>query len=122
MVLKAAGGGFKNLVGKVTVPADWPDQQRVRVVKEDLPAGATVSYRNIKDVGRQMAVKFPSLPAGREVRGGDIRGGGPTSSGPAGGRLRLQGVFISCINPEDGRLSCPQPEDRKRRPLGAANR
>ena len=68
MVLKATGGGFKNLVGKVTVPADWPDQQRVRVVKEDLPAGAVVSYRNIKDVGRQMAVKFPSLPAGQEVR------------------------------------------------------
>ena len=37
MVLKAQGGGFKNLAVTVAVPADWPDQQRVRVVKEDLP-------------------------------------------------------------------------------------
>jgi hypothetical protein len=68
MVLKAQGGGFKNLAGTVTVPADWPDQQRVRVVKEDLPPGALVSYRKIDDVGRQMVVKIPRLPAGEEVR------------------------------------------------------
>ncbi len=67
MVLKAQGGGFKNLAGTVTVPADWPDQQRVRVVKEDLPPGAVVSYRKIDDVGRQMVVKIPWLPAGGEV-------------------------------------------------------
>ena len=69
MVLKAQGGGFKNVDAAVTVPADWPDQQRVRVVKEDLPPGATVSYRTITDVGqRQMVVKIPSLPEGNEVR------------------------------------------------------
>jgi hypothetical protein len=73
MVLKAQGGGFKNLVAAVTVPADWPDQQRVRVVKEDLPPGATVGYRTIADVGdqtvgRQMVVKIPFLPEGIEVR------------------------------------------------------
>ena len=68
MVLKASGGGFKNVVGTVTVPGDWPNQQRVRVVKDDLPPGAVVNYRNIKDVGRQMAIQIPSVPAGRQVR------------------------------------------------------
>lgn len=68
MVLQAEGGSFKNVFGTVTVPADWPGQQRVRAVKEDLPPGAAVSYRMIDDVGRQMTVKIPSLPAGREVR------------------------------------------------------
>ena len=68
MVLKAQGGGFKNLTAFVTVPADWPDQQRVRVVKEDLPPGATVAYNPINDVGRQMVVKIPFLPVGKEVR------------------------------------------------------
>lgn len=68
VVLKAQGGGFKNLTVTVAVPADWPDQQRVRVVKEDLPPGATVTYQPIDDVGRQMRVTIPSLPANREVR------------------------------------------------------
>jgi hypothetical protein len=68
MVLKAQGGSFRNLTLTVTVPGDWPDQQRVRVVKEDLPAGAAISYKTIDDVGRQMVVTIPLLPANREVR------------------------------------------------------
>ena len=68
MVLKAEGGAFKNLVGTVTVPGDWPGQQRVRVVKENLPSGAAVDYKTIAGVGRQMMVKIASAPAGREVR------------------------------------------------------
>ena len=66
--LQGEGGGFRNLAGTITVPADWPNQQRVRVVKEDLPPGAAVSYASIDDVGRQMTVKIPFLPAGKEVR------------------------------------------------------
>ena len=68
MVFQAQGGAFKNVTGTVTVPADWPDQQRVQSVKEDLPPGATVSYKAMAGVGRQMTVRIPSLPPGREVR------------------------------------------------------
>ncbi len=68
MIFQAQGGACKNVTGTVTVPADWPNQQRVRTVKENLPPGATISYRKIEDVGRQMAVHVPSLPAGRTVR------------------------------------------------------
>ena len=68
MVLKAEGGGFRNLVGTVTVPGDWPGQQRVRVVKENLPSAPRLNYKTIAGVGRQMTVKIASAPAGREVR------------------------------------------------------
>jgi hypothetical protein len=68
MVIEAQGGGFRSFSGIVTVPADWPDQQRVRVVKEELPPGATVSYKKIEDVGRQMIVKIPLVPPGKELR------------------------------------------------------
>ena len=68
MRLKAEGGGVKNVIGTVTVPADWPNQQRVRVVTQEIPPGATVSYKLIEDVGRQMSVKIPWLPPGKEVR------------------------------------------------------
>lgn len=68
MVIKAEGGGFKAIVGTRTVPMDWPDQQVVRIVKEDLPSGASISYKTIEGVGRQMLVKVPSLAAGKESR------------------------------------------------------
>jgi len=68
MVFKAQGGVFKDVLGTVTVPGDWPDQQRVRVVKEDLPPGAAVSYRNIPEVGRQMSVKIPAVRPGQDTR------------------------------------------------------
>ena len=68
MVIKADGGGFRNIVGTRTVPMEWPDQQSVRVVKEELPPGATITYSTLEDVGRQMLVKIPFLAAGRETR------------------------------------------------------
>lgn len=68
MVFQAQGGACKNVTGTVTVPADWPNQQRVRIVKEDLPPGATVTYKKIEDVGRQMVVHVASAPAGKEIR------------------------------------------------------
>ena len=69
MVLKAQGGSFRNIAATVTVPADWPNQQRVRVVREDLPRGATVNDKRIDDdVGRQLEVKIPWLAAEDEVR------------------------------------------------------
>jgi transglutaminase-like putative cysteine protease len=68
MVIKAEGGVFRNIVGTRTVPGDWPGQQVVRVVKEELPPGASVSYTTVEGVGRQMLVKIPALAAGKEAR------------------------------------------------------
>jgi len=68
MVFKAQGGIFKDVVGTVTVPGDWPNQQRVRVVKEELPPGATVTYKTILDIGRQMSVKIPAVRPGQDAR------------------------------------------------------
>lgn len=68
MVIKAEGGAFRNIVGTRTVPMDWPDQQVVRVVKEELPPGASISYTTIEGTGRQMLVKIPTLAAGKEAQ------------------------------------------------------
>jgi transglutaminase-like putative cysteine protease len=68
MVFEAHGGPVRDVTGTVTVPADWPGQQRVKVVKEEIPRGATVTYKDIRDVGRQMVVHVITVPAGRELR------------------------------------------------------
>jgi hypothetical protein len=68
MILKAEGGGFRNVIGTLTVPMDWPNQQRVKVVNEELPPGATVKYQTIDDVARRMVVKIPTLASGEEGR------------------------------------------------------
>lgn len=68
MSFLAQGGACKNVTGTVTVPADWPEQQRVRIVKEDLPPGATATYKNVEDVGRQMIVHVATTPVGKTLR------------------------------------------------------
>jgi transglutaminase-like putative cysteine protease len=93
MLLKAEGGGVKNVIGTVTVPADWPDEQRVRVVKQEIPPGATVSYKLIEDVGRQMSVKIPWLPPGKEVR--------------AVVTFEVQRLTVPPLTEDAGRLTCP---------------
>ena len=65
---QAQGGGVKDVTGTVTVPADWPDQQRVRIVKEKLPPVAKVTYKQIQDVGRHMTVHVPFVRVGKEAR------------------------------------------------------
>jgi hypothetical protein len=67
MIVTADGGAFQRIVGTVTVPMDWPEQQ-VRVVDQDLSPGVSVSYQTIEGVARQMLVKIPSLPAGNKAR------------------------------------------------------
>ena len=68
MILRAQGGGFRGVLGTMTVPADWPGQQRVRVVEREIPPGATVTYKIVEDAGRQMIIRVPMLPAGRETK------------------------------------------------------
>ncbi len=67
MIVTADGGGFRGIVGTVTVPMDWPEQ-RVQVLKEDLSPGVAVSCQTIKGVARQMSVKIPTLSAGQEAK------------------------------------------------------
>jgi hypothetical protein len=93
MSLKAEGGGLKNVIGTVTVPAEWPNQQRVREVKREIPPGATVSYKLIEDVGRQMTVKIPSLPPGKEVR--------------AVVTFEVRRLTVPPPSEDAGRLTCP---------------
>jgi hypothetical protein len=68
MIIKAEGGGFHAIIGNATVPTDWPGQQRVRAVKEELTGGAKITYKMVKDMARQMVVRIPSLAAGDEAR------------------------------------------------------
>ncbi len=67
MIVTADGGAFQRIVGTVTVPMDWPEQQ-VRVVDQDLSPGVSVSYQTIEGVARQMLVKIPALRAGDDAR------------------------------------------------------
>lgn len=67
MIVTAEGGGFRSIVGTVTVPMDWPEQ-RVRTIKEDLSPGVTLVNQEVKGVARQMVVKIPTLAAGQEAK------------------------------------------------------
>jgi hypothetical protein len=68
MVVTADGGGFRGIKGTVAVPMDWPPEQRVRVLQEDLSPEVAVDYRTIKDVARQMNVTIPGLRDGEEAK------------------------------------------------------
>ena len=68
LIIKAVGGTFRNVVGSMAIPGEWPDEQRSRVVKEDLPRGATVSYKTLEGGTGQMIVEFPTVPPGEEIR------------------------------------------------------
>lgn len=68
MVVTANGGAFRQIVGSVTVPMEWPEQPRVRVVDQDLSRGVAVSYKTIEGVARQMLVNIPSLAAGQQAQ------------------------------------------------------
>jgi len=61
-------GGMKNLVASTPVPSDWPEQKG-RIVNDDLPPGAKVSYQMIEDAARQMTITFPKISAGEELKG-----------------------------------------------------
>jgi hypothetical protein len=67
MIVTAEGGEFRQIVGTVTVPTEWPEQQ-VRRLKEESSAGVVLSDQDIKGVARQMVVKIPVLEAGQEAK------------------------------------------------------
>lgn len=67
IVVTAASGPCRGIVGTTTVPVDWPEQ-RIRIVEEDFSPFARVSYRTVGGNVKQMVVAIPELPAGEEAR------------------------------------------------------
>ena len=65
IIVTAAGGPCKGLVGYVPVPIDWPEQ-KVRIVEEEFPNQARVVYQMVDDTVKMMVVRIPTL------RGGDV--------------------------------------------------
>lgn len=68
MVVKAERGGLKNLIGTMTVPMTWPDQQKIVSTKEMLPRGATVKFETVDDLVRRMTIRIPLVAANTEAR------------------------------------------------------
>lgn len=67
MLITAEGGAFKKIVGTVSVPMDWPEQQ-VRIVEQDLSPGVAVSYQTVENTARQMVIRIPALAAGQQAK------------------------------------------------------
>ena len=68
MIITAAGGPCRGVVGSVPIPIDWPEQD-VRPVEEDISTLVRrVTYRKLGGSVEQMVVEVPYIPAGEEVR------------------------------------------------------
>jgi hypothetical protein len=64
LVVTAAGGPCRGLVGYVPVPSDWPEQE-VQIVDEEFPPQARVSYQTVDDTVKIMVVRIPMLQSGQ---------------------------------------------------------
>jgi len=67
MVVTAAGGTCRGIVGYAPVPVDWPEQQ-VTVVEEDISPTARVRYETVGGTVKMMVVRIPYLASGQEAR------------------------------------------------------
>ncbi len=67
MVITAAGGPCKGVIGYVPVPRDWPEQQ-VRIAEEDISPEVTVSYETVEGAAKIMLIKIPYLDGGKEAK------------------------------------------------------
>lgn len=68
MVVTAAGGPCKGIVGTAPVPIDWPEQA-VEIVEEDISSFVdSVDYDMVSGTVKQMIVTIKQLPAGEEGR------------------------------------------------------
>jgi hypothetical protein len=67
VIVKAAGGPCRGIVGYTAVPIEWPEQD-VRIVAEDISPTAKVSYKIIGGSAKQMIIRIPNLPAGEEAK------------------------------------------------------
>src|SRR4051812_36045115 len=69
VIIKATGGALQRVVATAPVPADWPEQS-VKIVNEDVSAGGSVAYRNIRGGGglKQMVVEVPQMLLNQEIK------------------------------------------------------
>jgi hypothetical protein len=67
VIVSAAGGACRGIVGYTAVPIDWPEQT-VRIVAEDISPMAKVGYKIIDGTAKQMIVRIPNLPSGEEAK------------------------------------------------------
>lgn len=67
VVIRAASGPCRGIVGYMPLPIDWPEQQ-VRVVEEDITPNARVSYDILEGTVKVMVVRVPHLAPGQEAR------------------------------------------------------
>ena len=68
IIVQAAGGPVKGLIGTIPVPMDWPEQ-RVVIVKEDISSTVRkVKYRMLNGTVKQMEIEIPSLPPGAQAK------------------------------------------------------
>lgn len=67
LIVVAAGGPCRGIVGYVPVPIDWPEQ-KVRIAEEDITPGVRVSYDTTGGTVKVMTVRIASLPAGQQAR------------------------------------------------------
>ncbi|HVX09641.1 MAG TPA: transglutaminase-like domain-containing protein [Pirellulales bacterium] len=66
MVVTAQSGPCADLVGTVTLPVDWPEQD-VKVLEEELsPFASQLTYREV-DTVRQMLISIGQLPNNQEA-------------------------------------------------------
>lgn len=68
IVITAASGPCKGIVGTTPVPIDWPEQTVKIVDEESTPFVKNVGYRMVAGTVKQMLVDVPQLPQGQEAR------------------------------------------------------
>jgi hypothetical protein len=61
LVVEAVGGPCKGIVGYVPCPVEWPEQDVVRIVAEDISPEAKVSYETINESVKVMVVRIVHL-------------------------------------------------------------
>ena len=67
VVVTAAGGPCRAIVGYMPVPIEWPEQT-VKVVQQDVSPGAHVSYQTLEESAKVMVVRMPWIPAGEQCK------------------------------------------------------
>jgi hypothetical protein len=67
IIVNAASGPCRGIVGYAPLPIDWPEQQ-VRVVEEDITPNARVGSEMVEETVKLMVVRIRQLPPGQEAR------------------------------------------------------
>jgi hypothetical protein len=67
VVVTAAGGPCRSIVGYMVAPIEWPEQT-VKVCEQEVSPGAKVSYQPLGDSASLMVVRIPWIAAGQQSK------------------------------------------------------